>query len=145
MPEASEAENWYHFVRTVLPFLRPPQIVELLLWMWDPSRRNLNRPMFLQRLGMFDYIVASVQFGPHFATFHRDYIDMPECFSLYLKENYVESSIAKVQEQDGVDLTAQWKGYRRNRWSLEARGRLFFQDPTAKELFLQMLLSQMKI
>ncbi|CAL5874618.1 uncharacterized protein PFLUO_LOCUS8915, partial [Penicillium psychrofluorescens] len=32
----TEASNWLHFIREISELLRPPNIIELLLWMWAP-------------------------------------------------------------------------------------------------------------
>jgi hypothetical protein len=124
----TEIGNWGFFVRSIFQYLRPPHIIELLLWMWDSSRWNFSRPGFLQRLGLLDT----------WEGIQEDDSDMPHADNwvpITIVENDIESSFTHMQ--DVATFASQWEEYRYKRWPLDARARVFFRDPTTEELFTQ--------
>jgi hypothetical protein len=128
-PQFTELSNWGYFVMTISQYLRPPHIIELLLWMWNCSRWNLNRPAFLQRLGLFDTHegIQDVVGGSSAENF------VPRT----IVEKDIESSFAHTQ--DVATLVSQWEAYRSNRWPLDARARVFFRETMTKELLIEIL------
>ncbi|CAI7661282.1 unnamed protein product [Penicillium pancosmium] len=137
----TELDNWVFFVETAFQYLRPPHIIELLLWMWNSSTWNLNRPMFLQRLGMFD--TSAIQEDEFLDEDSDRWYSHEWKVPLTYVEEDVENSVAAMQD-DG-EAVALWREYRENRWPLDARGRVFFEDPTPKEVLIQILYNQMRI
>lgn len=129
----TEASNWGFFVRSTFQYLRPPNIIELLLWMWNSSRWIFNRPKFLQHLGLFDTWEGIQEDDSGMS--HAD-----NWIPITIVENDIESSVTHMQ--DVATFATQWKEYRYSRWPLDARGRIFFRDPTTEERFMQMIGSQ---
>jgi hypothetical protein len=128
-PQFTQLSNWGYFVMTVFQYLRPPHIIELLLWMWNSSRWNFNRPGFLQRLGIFDTRsgIQEVVGDSYADTF----------VPITTVENDIESSFAHTQYV--ATLVSKWEAYRSNRWPLDTRARVFFRDPMTEELFIQII------
>lgn len=126
--EDAEEEGWAfgYFLDHLFQYLRPGHIIELLLWMWSDSKWGLNKPKFLQRLGMFDHMDGILDDGSSPTV--CNWISMDE-----VRED-VPSSLAKLPE--GTTLIAQWQEYASKKWKVEARGRIFLGSAvTAENLF----------
>lgn len=122
----TQIANWGYFVKTIFQYLRPPHIIELLLWMWNPSRWNFDRPGFLQRLGLLDT----------WEGIQEDNSDMVSA-DIWVPITIVEDDMLTsfAHTQDAETFASQWEEYRYNRWQQDARARVFFQDSTREELF----------
>lgn len=122
----TEIANWGFFVRSIFQYLRPPHVIELLLWMWNPSRWNFDRPGFLRRLGLLDT----------WQGFQKDDSDISYADNwvpITIMEEDIVSSLTHTQ--DAATLASRWEEYRYNRWPLDAKARVFFRGSTTEELF----------
>lgn len=125
---APDSPNTTQSGRTIFQYLRPPHIIELLLWMWNSSRWKFNRPGFLQRLGLID-TWEGIQEDD------SDWLHADNWVPITIVENDIESSFTHIQ--DMATFASQWEEYRYKRWPLDARARVFFRDTSTEELFTQ--------
>lgn len=107
-------EKWENFVKYIIQYLRPPNIIELLLWGWSQPC-SLNRPQYLRRLGFFDSHAGTVLV--------EDDTPSPDShFPLGLLEH---STYQRLQELDRTfDLDDVWQRYREKPWTRDARGKV---------------------
>jgi hypothetical protein len=126
--DETEAESaiWLFFVRRVIQYLRPPQIIELLLSMWGlHGGWGLDRPKYLQHLGfsdVFDGIIVCE---------HR-WVTVDTWFPITAVEIDVESSFHDMG--DSASLVASWECYRRGMWQSEARSKVLLRNESAQQL-----------
>lgn len=122
----SEAEEWGFFVRSVIPFLRPPRNIQLLLSSWSPSPSdwNYDRPGFLRQLGVFDtwcgVLVDNRQqpMSDNWITFDIVIYNTISSFSLM-------GTAKEIKER--------WDSYRDVQWPTKMRGNLFFRRTAERE------------
>lgn len=116
----TEASNWLHFIREISELLRPPNIIELLLWMWAPhSHWQIGPSRFLRRLGLFD--------SPYgIADFSTLWSDIDTCFPLSCVERDVMLGLRSAKGLE--DLETKWRYYRLKMWPSHARAKILFRD-----------------
>jgi hypothetical protein len=130
-----ETEDWQYFVQSVLEFLRPPHILELLiLSTWSSNHTwKVDRPSYLRRLGFFDTRDGVVE--------HGDQVCFEEAvFPVSIWGKDVENELRRLVQTEATvagesqsDLVSKWEWYRNVTWAQKERGRLLFriEDPQA--------------
>ncbi|KAB8260223.1 hypothetical protein BDV32DRAFT_123354 [Aspergillus pseudonomiae] len=139
--EQSEGVNWAFFVRSVTQYLRPPNIIELLLSLvWNPSTSwAVHRPSYLRTLGFFDE-----QQGICEQPGTRESPDWRWLFpGAFLEYDVLASVIHQVTYEDGDEaLRALWEYiwwvYRRNYWESDSKGAIIFRDETSSQILWRM-------
>jgi hypothetical protein len=120
------ASNLPFFVQRVIQYLRPPQIIELILWMWKPHRdQNLDQPAYLQRLGFSDVFEGIIEGEDR-------WVGTDTWFPITAVEADVENGLYYME--DGPSLAAKWEHYRRVVWPSDARAKVLFRNESAQEL-----------
>ncbi|PYH91327.1 hypothetical protein BO71DRAFT_433010 [Aspergillus ellipticus CBS 707.79] len=145
-PVMRDDENWLKVIRVILDYVRPSNIIELLLlseWgtrtQWDVS--SIDRPAYLRHLGVLDAregIIADEEFGHQsrvcYLTMLEDHVDaeLNEFVSQELEAQGAaeldEKSWRRVMREAGTRVTKSWLGYRYGSWTLDSRARVFFRD-----------------
>ena len=121
----SEVGNWGFFVRSVIQFLRPPQIIQLVLSSWYPSSWNYERPEFLRNLGVFDTwegILVDAQESPMSDNW----------IPLHIVDDDVGNSFLHMV--NAKEITERWESYRDSQWSAEIKGNLFLRRNAEREV-----------
>ncbi|GAB1198998.1 hypothetical protein APSETT444_008330 [Aspergillus pseudonomiae] len=139
--EQSEGVNWAFFVRSVTQYLRPPNIIELLLSLvWNPSPSwTVHRPSYLRTLGFFDE-----QQGICEQPGTRESPDWRWLFpGAFLEYDVLASVIHQITYEDGDEaLRALWEYiwwvYRRNYWESDSKGVIIFRDETSSQILWRM-------
>lgn len=125
----TEASEWLFFVRHVAQFLRPPDIIELLLSMWAlHGHWQLDRPGFLRRLGVFDSWQGIIENQYQWST-------ADPWLPLTAVEEDVENGFHSVQGAEG--LVAKWTNYRQVMWPSDARAKVLFRYESARKIIEQ--------
>lgn len=120
------ASNWPFFVQRVIQYLRPPQVIELLLSMWKlHDDQNLDRPTYLQRLGFSDVFEGIIE-G------EDGWVSTDTWFPITVVESDVENGLYYME--DGPSLVAKWDHYRRVMWPSDARTKVLFRNESGQEL-----------
>lgn len=130
IPEVGESSEWDLFIRCLLPYIRPPDIIELVMLRtlkpspsWSPDKRG-----FLRQLGFFD-------------TFDGiclvDDVSFP--YDTYFPPSFVEADVLERLKQCGFSsddqISRMWKRYRDEVWVKDARGKALFWDEDHSEIF----------
>ncbi|KAJ6047186.1 uncharacterized protein N7446_012020 [Penicillium canescens] len=121
----SEVGDWGFFVRSVIQFLRPPQIIQLVLSSWYPSSWNYDRPGFLRHLGLFDTwdgVLVDDQDSPMSDNW----------VPLDIVDDDVGNSFAHMDNSKEVER--RWEKYREVLWPKEIKGKLFLQTTAEREI-----------
>ncbi|KAJ5663546.1 hypothetical protein N7507_004277 [Penicillium longicatenatum] len=113
----TQIDNWGYFVRSILQFLRPPHVIQLVCW--DPAEWNLDKPGFLRGLGLFDTWEGII-------TDHGDGPMSDSWVPLNIVDEDVANSLKLMMSLESAGR--KWEKYRDERWSSEMRGALFFQE-----------------
>lgn len=95
--------EWGFFVRGVIQFLRPPQIIQLVLSSWYPSSWNFDRSGFLRNLGPFDTWNGVL-------VNERDFPMSDNWVPLDILDNDVGNSLAHMGNAKEVEK--KWEKYR---------------------------------
>jgi hypothetical protein len=124
-----EINEWSYFVETTRLYLRPSNIIELLvLSTWD-SRASWppNRPKYLRLLGFSDEDEGVCRILDDTRT--------PETlYSVMDIENDVESKLREVCSGDADSLARAWDRYRHDLWTQDARGRVLGREESSDQI-----------
>ncbi|PYH67115.1 F-box protein [Aspergillus vadensis CBS 113365] len=139
-----EASDWAFFVRTAIQYLRPPNIIEMLLcppWVRSQSSVDASRFGYLRALGLFDQKNGICQQMEHDWT--RNWQWCWYCPVTVLEYDVLVEIRNILQKADGVRGTARfweyvWWTYRRKAWVSDARGVLFFREESAERILSRM-------
>ncbi|KAJ5335678.1 uncharacterized protein N7506_005614 [Penicillium brevicompactum] len=121
----SEVGDWGFFVRSVIQFLRPPQIIQLVLSSWYPSSWNYDRSGFLRHLGFFDTwdgVLVNNQDSPMSDNW----------VPLDIVDDDVGNSFAHMD--NAKEVGRKWEKYREVLWPKERKGKLFLQTMAEREI-----------
>ena len=121
----SEVGNWGFFVRSVIQFLRPPQIIQLVLSSWYPSSWNYDRPGFLRNLGLFDTWEGILVDAQDF-TMSDNWVPL----------NLVDDDVGNtfIHMVNAKEIEERWERYRDFQWPTEIRSKLFFRSAAEREV-----------
>ncbi|KAL3256494.1 hypothetical protein ABHI18_007550 [Aspergillus niger] len=143
--QGGEASDWAYFVRTVIQYLRPPNVIEMLLcptWVRSQSSVDTSRFGYLRALGLFDHKNGICQQMEHDWT--RNWQWCWYCPVTVLEHDVLVEIWNILQKADGIRGTARfweyvWWTYRRKAWVSDARGVLFArEESTERRLALGM-------
>ncbi|OJD20571.1 hypothetical protein ACJ73_08091 [Blastomyces percursus] len=117
-PDDEEPENskWDYFVKCTLQYLRPPNIIELLLLsVWNQSWPS-SKPKYLRQLGIFDTWAGT--------ALVQDQGSSPDpWFPLGLVENSALQWFKEICRDSDPSLVNAWREYREKSWASNARGK----------------------
>jgi hypothetical protein len=123
--DESKVGNWGFFVRSVVQFLRPPQILQLVLSYWYPSSWNFDRSGFLRHLGLFD-TWEGVLINAHPSPRSDSWVPLDIV-------NYdVGNSFAHME--NGKEVEENWQKYRQTSWPKEIKGKLFLDGIPERDI-----------
>ena len=128
--------NWMYFVRSMMRYLRPPHVLELLLrvvWRGEGEEgEGVDRVEYLRRLGFFDESAGVVE------REDEEESDPDTMFNIGGLQEDVALGLeawAEAHEVDDVDTEARWEVYRDKLWGREMRGRVLFREESEEGLF----------
>lgn len=134
-----EAVNWALFVRMVLQYLRPPDIIKLSLSLvWNRSTSwTIHRPTYLRTLGFFDEQAGVCR---HSGSMER----LDWCFSeAILERDVLDSVFSNVPSEGGDSIPSAlweyvWRVYRRICWDKDAKGTVLFREESGSQILERM-------
>lgn len=116
--QVSESESWDFFVKFMLQYLRPPNVIELLLlWAWDGSWPP-NQPYYLWQLGHSDKMEGVV-------LVHNIGLSPDTSYSVASIEADALQRVRELDSRFHTNVTDTFKRYWETRWASNARSRVF--------------------
>jgi hypothetical protein len=154
----TEESNWAFFAECVTQYLRPSNIIELLLLSTLPLKRcwSFHQPSYLRRLGFFDVeegVIAedtddSVKAEVHFPLNAVD-LDvergicsnvLPDSIGKLPLDGDYEMEVSEEASASSRGLfAAKWKHYRMVIWPLDSRAQVLFREESSDELTKRIL------
>ncbi|PLN78697.1 hypothetical protein BDW42DRAFT_139765 [Aspergillus taichungensis] len=129
--------NWLYFVRSMMRYLRPGHVLELLLRVvWrgegeDVGGEEIDRVEYLRRVGFFDESAGVVEREDEGEE------DPDTVFNIGGLQEDVAVGLEAWAEAHGVDVDteARWEVYRDKLWGREMRGRVLLREEGEEALF----------